>query len=102
MNLATENHPTEINLINHIRYKGENREDIIVGKMDDGNYLLQVGEASTPIPFRSLIMPEDVLLGFIASIAIYFNEFEIDLSKKIAENFNGKTVDYIYSSHEKT
>jgi len=102
MNLATENYQAEINLINHIRYKGEKREDIIVGKMNDGSYLLQVGEASPPVPFSSLVLSEEELLGLIASISLYFKEFEIDLSKKIAEYFNGKTVDYIYSSHEKT
>lgn len=89
----------EINIINHVRCDN-GKDKITVGIMDDGNYLLHLGDETLPSVYRTLFIPEEALMTLTATIITYFKHYKIDFPKKITEYLDGNPLAYTFSSNE--
>lgn len=82
------------NVINYLR-RDCGSESIIVGEMENGKYILHIGDKSPPVPNHTLFLSEDALIGLTAVIMTYLKKCEIDFSEKVKEYFKDKPMKYI-------
>ncbi|NDV68576.1 hypothetical protein [Dysgonomonas sp. 25] len=97
MEKTTKKNQDEIIVINHIRYKYNDKDNIIVGRMDNGEYLLHVGNDDYPHLYRTMFLSEEILVGIMASIIAYFRQNHIDITKIIIEHLKGNSMKFMYT-----
>lgn len=78
---------TEVNVINHVRCKYNDNGSIIVGKLENGNLILHVGDKDPPVPYCTLFLPEDDLVGLMTALMEYLRQQGIDFSQKAIEYY---------------
>ena len=98
MKALNQNALHEIDVTNYIRCRHSPDEFIIVGKLEDGRILLHVSDTDPPVPYGTLILPQDALFGLMASTMVYLKHYKIDFQEKIVEYFKGKPVEYRFTA----